>query len=103
MGGCAVNKLIVDMAEGVQLVVLLLSDGHPLFTVELGAYPNGVRLCYVDGFRERLRISDGSERVTALWCGAACFDLPWHELNKVANFLQLPIPLPFEPGQQVPV
>jgi hypothetical protein len=95
------SELVVQLAVGVQLLVRQF-DHYSTFTVLQGKYPHGETLVFVIGERsDPPRISTKSD-VPCLWSGQACFELPWLELLKVADFLKLQIALPHEPGQQVP-
>lgn len=65
-------------------------------------YPHGERLVTFIG-TPGVDIRVGDTEQPRLWFGKSAIQLPWPELLKVADFLQLDIPQPALPaGQEVP-
>lgn len=99
------ETLVAVMAPGVKLVVR--SDKYgTTFQTWLGEYPSGKSITFTvfdaAGLCGRMRVLVPEEGAPCLWVSHTCFELPWLELLKVADFLRLDIPLSIPPGEQVP-
>lgn len=94
------STIVVGLEVGLQLFIMPSPGGGYGASVILGEWPSGKHLsCTLfDGDA----ISVDMEEPQCLWLGNTAFYLPWHELNKVADFFKLPIPLPHPLGEQVP-
>lgn len=90
------SRVIAQLADGVQLVVLQHSDTSFSAVVLLGAWPGGKQLA-MTAFDAGVARVDTNYQPPSLWLGKTNIEVPWLELLKVADFLHIDIPLPHPP------
>lgn len=94
MSGATIHRVIAQLAPGIQLVVTQISRGH-IAEVHVGEWPEGTTVSCNTCPAGRFRVD--IEPHPVLWLDNTCYDLPRLELLKVADFLQIDIPLPHPP------
>lgn len=90
------DHCIVQLADDLQLVVSeVASTKQFVAVINQGSHPFGKTLVTSAFHLSEARIHQLSNRQPeGIWMGSALFKLPWLDLLKVADYLQLPIPLP---------
>jgi hypothetical protein len=92
------EQIIVPLlAPNTQLVVSVWpqTPGYVDVSLHAGEYPSGKRIAFVTVKRADVRVSlDPSDASPSLWFGSLSPDIAWLEMLRVADFLQLDIPMP---------
>jgi hypothetical protein len=89
---------IAQLTPDIQLYILDLGCDRLTSSIHVGEWPTGNSInCTVFSRSEaRVDVDDDDGGVT-LWFGSTTYKLPWLELLKVADFLQIDIPLQHPP------
>lgn len=88
------DMVTAQLTADIQLLVMRHPVG-PRYTASLvsGTWPHSERLS-LHSFNDLSRSRVCQYEKPVLWLDSTCYDLPWLELLKIADFLVLPIPLP---------
>ncbi len=93
------ERCIADLGDGLQLVVSDELGGSMHASIFRGQWPRGEQLVGIVFELRQAHVATADD-IDGLWLGRTKVTLPWIELLKVADYLQLPIDVP-ESGEQV--
>ncbi len=96
------DPLVVDAGHGLTLAVWQQQGRSQGADAQLmaGPWPSGEVVLFVTA--DHVRVGMELKKPESIWFGSTSIRLPWLELVKVADFLNLNIPLPVPLGEQVP-